>query len=249
MATSRVAIITGASSGVGRATALAFSRAKWSLALFARRAEMLKETQALCEDPSNVHLVEGDVSKEADVVQLFRSTIDRFGRLDVLFNNAGTTAPQVPIEDTSLETFLNTINVNLVGTFLCTREAVKIFKSQTPQGGRIINNGSISAYTPRPHSSPYTSSKHAVLGMTKSTLLDGRAFNITCTQVDIGGAHTIMSPPPEGALQPNGTRSPEAVFDAKHVGETIVHIASLPLDVTVLTFNIMATGMPFVGRG
>ncbi|KAI0754616.1 short-chain dehydrogenase/reductase SDR [Daedaleopsis nitida] len=245
----KVVVITGASSGVGRATALAFSKAGWSIALLARRSDKLQETQDLCEDSSNVLIIEGDVSKEEDVLMLFRKTIERFGRLDVLFNNAGTTAPQIPIEETSLEMFQKTINVNLVGTFLCTREAVKIFKSQSPQGGRIINNGSISAYTPRPHSSPYTSSKHAVLGMTKSTLLDGRAFNITCTQVDIGGAQTVMSPPPEGALQPNGTRDPEAVFDAKHVGETVVHIASLPLDVTVLTFNIMATGMPFVGRG
>ncbi|KAI0718225.1 short-chain dehydrogenase/reductase SDR [Cerioporus squamosus] len=249
MSDQKVAIITGASSGIGRATALALSKAGWTLTLFARRADQLQETRKLCSDPSKVLLVEGDVSKEDDVLKLFRLTMENFGRLDMLFNNAGIVSPQIPIEETSLETFQKVINVNLVGTFLCTREAVRIFKSQSPQGGRIINNGSISAYTPRPHSSPYTSSKHAVLGLTKSTALDGRAFNITCTQIDIGGAHTTMSPPPQGALQPDGRRIPEAVFDAKHVGETIVHIASLPLDVTVLTFNIMATGMPFVGRG
>ncbi|TFK85614.1 short-chain dehydrogenase/reductase SDR [Polyporus arcularius HHB13444] len=241
MSDQKVAIITGASSGIGRATSLALSKAGWTLALFARRANQLQETRELCSDPSKVLLVDGDVSNEDDVLKLFRLTIETFGRLDMLFNNAGIVSAQTPIEDTSLETFQKVINVNLVGTFLCTREAVRIFKSQTPQGatGRIINNGSISAYTPRPHSSPYTSSKHAVLGMTKSTALDGRAFNITCTQVDIGGAQTTLSPPPQGALQPDGRRIPEAVYDAKHVGEAIVHIASLPLDVTVLTFNIM----------
>ncbi|TBU25496.1 short-chain dehydrogenase/reductase SDR [Dichomitus squalens] len=249
LASPKVAIITGASSGVGRATAIALAEAGWSISLFARRANKLQETKQLCKDPSKVLLVEGDVTKEDNVSALFRETVDRFGRLDVLFNNAGIGSPQVPIEDVSLETFQNVLNVNLVGTFLCTREAVKIFKSQVPKGGRIINNGSISAYTPRPFSSPYTSSKHAVLGLTKSTLLDGRVHNITCTQIDIGGAKTGMSPPPQGTLQPDGSYSQEATFDAKHVGEAIVHIAGLPLDVTVLTFNIMATRMPFVGRG
>ncbi|KAI1786836.1 short-chain dehydrogenase/reductase SDR [Ganoderma leucocontextum] len=245
----KVAIVTGASSGIGQASAIALAEAGWSISLLARRADKLQETRQLCKDPAKVLLVQGNVTKEDDVLRLFRETIQRFGRLDMLFNNAGFNSPQVPIEEVSLETFQNVINVNLTGTFLCTREAVKVFKSQSPQGGRIINNGSISAYTPRPFSSPYTSSKHAVLGLTKSTLLDGRAHNITCTQIDIGGAKTALSPPPQGTLQPNGTYSQEAVFDAKHVGEAIVHIASLPLNVTVLTFNIMATGMPFVGRG
>ncbi|EJF61008.1 short-chain dehydrogenase/reductase SDR [Dichomitus squalens LYAD-421 SS1] len=249
LANPKVAIITGASSGVGRATAIALAEAGWSISLFARRADKLQETKQLCKDPSKVLLVEGDVTKEDNVSALFRETVNHFGRLDVLFNNAGIGSPQVPIEDVSLETFQIVLNVNLVGTFLCTREAVKIFKSQVPKGGRIINNGSISAYTPRPFSSPYTSSKHAVLGLTKSTLLDGRVHNITCTQIDIGGAKTGMSPPPQGTLQPDGSYSQEATFDAKHVGEAIVHVASLPLDVTVLTFNIMATRMPFVGRG
>ncbi|TBU46256.1 short-chain dehydrogenase/reductase SDR [Dichomitus squalens] len=249
LANPKVAIITGASSGVGRATAIALAEAGWSISLFARRADKLQETKQLCKDPSKVLLVEGDVTKEDNVSALFRETVNHFGRLDVLFNNAGIGSPQVPIEDVSLETFQNVLNVNLLGTFLCTREAVKIFKSQVPKGGRIINNGSISAYTPRPFSSPYTSSKHAVLGLTKSTVLDGRVHNITCTQIDIGGAKTGMSPPPQGTLQPDGSYSQEATFDAKHVGEAIVHIAGLPLDVTVLTFNIMATRMPFVGRG
>ncbi|KAI0373824.1 short-chain dehydrogenase/reductase SDR [Pilatotrama ljubarskyi] len=245
----KVAVVTGASSGVGRASAIALAQAGWSIALFARRAEMLEETKALCADPAKVLLVGGDVTSEDDVKRLFQSTIDSFGRLDMLFNNAGIVSKQVPIEEVSLEAFQQVIDVNLVGTFLCTREAVRIFKSQSPQGGRIINNGSISAYTPRPFSSPYTSSKHAVLGLTKCTLLDGRAHNITCTQIDIGGAQTGMSPPAQGTLQPDGSYSREATFDAKHVGETVVHIAGLPLDVTVLTFNIMATKMPFVGRG
>ncbi|OSD02488.1 short-chain dehydrogenase/reductase SDR [Trametes coccinea BRFM310] len=245
----KVAIVTGASSGVGRATAIALAGAGWTLALFARRADLLEETRLLCADPTRVLVVEGDVSNEDDVKRLFQSTISSFGRLDLLFNNAGITSPQVPIEDVSLETFQQVINVNLVGAFLCTKEAVKQFKAQQSPGGRIINNGSISAYTPRPFSSPYTASKHAVLGLTKCTLLDGRNHNITCTQVDIGGAQTGLSPPPQGTLQPDGRLSREATFDAKHVGESIVHIAGLPLDVTVLTFNIMATGMPFVGRG
>ncbi|KAI0718226.1 short-chain dehydrogenase/reductase SDR [Cerioporus squamosus] len=245
----KVAIITGASSGIGRATAVSLSKAGWTLALLARRADKLQETQDLCDNQAKILLVAGDVTKEEDVLKLFRLTVEKFGRLDMLFNNAGTASAQVPIEDTSLETFQRVINVNLVGTFLCTREAVRIFKSQTPQGGRIINNGSISAYTPRPHSSPYTSTKHAVLGMTKSTALDGRAFNITCTQIDIGNAQTSLLPQPQGLLQGDGRRVPEASFDPKHVGEAIAHIASLPFDVTVLTFNIMATQMPFVGRG
>ncbi|OJT02065.1 Glucose 1-dehydrogenase 3 [Trametes pubescens] len=232
MSNGKVAIVTGASSGVGRASAIALAQAGWSVALLARRADLLEETKALCVDPSRVLLVSGDVAREEDVKRLFQATIDAFGRLDMLFNNAGRGHPQVPIEELSLDAFQQVINVNLIGTFLCTREAVRIFKSQTPKGGRIINNGSISAYTPRPFSYAYTASKHAVLGLTKTTLLDGRAHNITCTQ-------TVMSPPERGALQPDGSYSREATFDAKHVGESIVHIAALPLDVTVLTFNIM----------
>ncbi|RPD56151.1 short-chain dehydrogenase/reductase SDR [Lentinus tigrinus ALCF2SS1-7] len=249
MSDEKVAIITGASSGIGRATAVALSKAGWSLGLFARRADKLQETKDLCENPSKILLVPGDVSKEEDVQKVFRLTVAQFGRLDMLFNNAGTASAQVPIEETSLETFQRVLNANLVGVFLCTREAVRIFKSQSPQGGRIINNGSISAYTPRPHSSPYTCTKHAVLGMTKSTALDGRAFNITCTQIDIGNAQTSLMSPPNGLLQGDGRRISEPSFDPKYVGEAIAHIAGLPLDVTVLTFNIMATGMPLVGRG
>ncbi|KZT19960.1 short-chain dehydrogenase/reductase SDR [Neolentinus lepideus HHB14362 ss-1] len=244
----KVAIITGASSGIGQTTAIAISAAGWSVALFGRREELLNETAAQCKGATLV--VSGDVADEEHVIRLFNETINKFGRLDLLFNNAGTGAPAIPLEDLPLSLFQKVINTNLIGTFLCTREAVKIFKRQQPQGGRIINNGSISAHTPRPHSAPYTSTKHAISGMTKSTALDGRPFNITCTQIDIGNAHTPMAARlAVGALQPDGTTKPEAMMDQKHVGDAIVHIASLPNEVTVFEFNIMATGMPFVGRG
>ncbi|PCH40374.1 short-chain dehydrogenase/reductase SDR [Wolfiporia cocos MD-104 SS10] len=246
----KVAIVTGASSGIGRTSAIALSKAGWSIALFARRIDSLLETKSLCADPERILAVQGDVTNEEDVKNLFKATVDKFGRLDLLFNNAGISAKQIPIEDLPLSKFQEIVNVNLVGTFLCTREAVRIFKSQSPQGGRIINNGSISAYTPRPHSAPYTATKHAVLGMTKSTLLDGRNFNITCTQIDIGNAQTDMAGSHSaGALQPNGQTIPEQMMDVTHVGEAVAYIAGLPHEVTVLTFNIMATGMPFVGRG
>ncbi|KAF9815971.1 hypothetical protein IEO21_04298 [Rhodonia placenta] len=246
----KVAIVTGASSGIGRASAIALSKAGWSIVLFARRIDDLNETKSLCIDSEKVHVVQGNVTDEEDVAKLFQTTISHFGRLDVLFNNAGISARAIPIEEMPLSQFQNIVNVNLIGNFLCTREAIKIFKSQTPQGGRIINNGSISAYTPRPHSAPYTATKHAVLGMTKSTLLDGRNFNITCTQIDIGNAQTDMAGSHSGgALQPNGQVVPEHMMDVTHVGEAVAYIADLPLGVTVLTFNIMATRMPFVGRG
>ncbi|KAH9950625.1 short-chain dehydrogenase/reductase SDR [Amylocystis lapponica] len=246
----KVAIITGASSGIGRQSAIALSRAGWSVVLFARRLEKLVETRELCVDPSKCLVLQGDIASETSVAELFASTIAHYGRLDLLFNNAGINAPQVPIEELPLAKLQDVLNVNVVGTFLCTREAVRVFKSQTPQGGRIINNGSISAYTPRPHSAPYTASKHAVLGLTKSTLLDGRRFNITCTEIDIGNARTDMaSDHAQGTLQPDGRVVSELMYDASHVGEAIAYLAGLPHEVTVLTFNIMATGMPFVGRG
>jgi len=246
----KVVIVTGASSGIGRASAIALSKAGWSVVLFARRLEHLEETKAMCANAEECLVAQGDVTSEEDVARVFRDTVSRFGRLDVLFNNAGISSKAIPIEDLPLSLFQKIINVNLVGTFLCTREAVKIFKSQSPQGGRIINNGSISAYTPRPHSAPYTATKHAVLGMTKSTLLDGRNFNITCTQIDVGNAQTDMAGSHSaGALQPNGQVVPEDMMDVKHVGDAVAYIADLPHGVTVLTFNIMATGMPFVGRG
>ncbi|KAK7689826.1 hypothetical protein QCA50_006465 [Cerrena zonata] len=250
MSEAKVAIITGASSGIGRATAIALSKAGWSIVLFARRLDQLRETQGQCEDPSRCLCFEGDVSNESSVQELFRYTISKLGRLDLLFNNAGISAPAIPTEELSLELFQRVTNVNLVGTFLCTREAVKIFKNQTPTGGRIVNNGSIAAYAPRPHALPYTATKHAITGLTKSVALDGRAFNISCTQIDIGNATTPMAAGQmQGVLQPDGRIAAEATFDPRHVADAVVHIASLPLDVTVLNFTIMATGMPYVGRG
>ncbi|KAL4249195.1 short-chain dehydrogenases/reductases (SDR) family protein [Abortiporus biennis] len=245
-----VAIITGASSGIGRATAISLSKAGWSLVLFARRFDQLCATKELCEEESRVMVFEGDVTNEESVQNLFKFAVQSFGRVDLLFNNAGVSTPAIPIEEFRLTTFQHVVNVNLVGSFLCTREAVKLFKSQTPPGGRIINNGSIAAHSPRPNSVAYTVTKHAITGLTKQTALDGRQFNITCTQVDIGNAATDMTGPQStGILQADGKVSTEATFDVIHVAETIVHIASLPHDVTVLNFNIMATGMPFVGRG
>lgn len=236
----KVAIVTGASSGIGKATAIALARAGWSLTLFARRADELRQTQAQCPHPDKVLVITGDVTNEESVRELFQATLQRFGRLDLLFNNAGVSHPAAPLDEISLATFQNVVNVNLIGTFLCTREAMKVFKNQYPTGGRIINNGSIAAHSPRLHAAGYTATKHAVLGLTRATALDGRAFNITCTQVDIGNAHTDMAAGHQtGALQPDGSIKPEGTFDVQHVADTIVHIASLPLDVTVLNFNIL----------
>lgn len=246
----KTAIITGASAGIGRQSAIALSNAGWNVVLTARRLSALEETSQLLRDPSACLKVAGNIADEAFVKDLFSSAIAKFGRLDLLFNNAGISSPAVPIENLSLDIFQNVINVNLIGSFLCTREVVKIFKSQSPPGGRIINNGSISAHVPRPHSSPYTCSKHAVTGLTKSTALDGRAHDITCTQIDIGNAHTDLGIKlTHGALQPDGRVVPEPTFDVQHVADAIVHIAGLPNDVTVLEYNIMASRMPFLGRG
>ncbi|KDQ62268.1 hypothetical protein JAAARDRAFT_149037 [Jaapia argillacea MUCL 33604] len=246
----KVAIITGASSGIGRAAAIALSAVGWSLGLSGRREEQLKETAELCNLKDKTLVVPGDVTDEEYVIRLFKETVEKFGRIDLVFNNAGTNAPAVPLEQLTLSQFQNVVNVNLTGSFLVTREAFKYFKAQDPQGGRIINNGSISAHTPRPNSSPYTSSKHAITGLTKCTALDGRAFNISCTQIDIGNAYTDMAARLSvGALQANGSVVPEAMMDPKHVADAIVHIASLPNEVQVLNFTIMSTKMPFVGRG
>jgi len=246
--TAKIAIVTGASSGIGKSSAIALSAAGWNVVLTARRADALKETSKLCTSPTLV--VVGDITEEAFVIELFERTIQEFGRLDLLFNNAGGGAPQIPIEEMSLEAFRRVINVNLAAVWLCTREAVKIFKKQSPQGGRVINNGSLSAHVPRPHSSPYTTSKHAITGLTKCTALDGRAFDITCTQIDIGNAYTDLSKRlADGALQPDGRIIPEATFNVEHVADTIVYIANLPNDVTMLEVNIMASKAPFLGRG
>ncbi|TFL02343.1 short-chain dehydrogenase/reductase SDR [Pterulicium gracile] len=250
--TANTIVITGASSGIGRTTAITFSKAGWNVVLTARRIDALQETLASCANSDAACLlVPGDVTNEEFVSSLFAQAVVKFGRVDVLFNNAGASAPATPWEELSLESFQFIMNVNVVGPFLCTREAVKLFKKQEPQGGRIINNGSISAHVPRPLSAPYTTSKHAIAGLTKSTALDGRAFGITCTQLDIGNAVTplLQDKMGEGALQPNGSRMVEATFDPQYVADTVLYIASLPGNVAVLEMNIMAAEAPLVGRG
>ncbi|KAF7354805.1 hypothetical protein MSAN_01394800 [Mycena sanguinolenta] len=246
----KTAIVTGASSGIGRESAIALCKAGWNVVLAARREDALNETAALCGSAEKCLVVVGSVADEAFVKTLFSKTVARFGRVDLLFNNAGSNAPALPLEDMTLEMFQNVISVNLVGSFLCAREAVKAFKSQTPIGGRIINNGSLSAHTPRPNSAPYTTSKHAIAGLSKSIALDGRAFDITCTQLDIGNAETPLTARMHmGVLQPDGRRMAESTFDVAHVGEAVVHIAGLPADVAVPQFTIMASKAPFLGRG
>ncbi|KAK7464700.1 hypothetical protein VKT23_005907 [Stygiomarasmius scandens] len=246
----KTALITGASSGIGRHTAVALSKAGWNVVITARRFEALEETKNSCSNPDNCFTVAGDITEEKFVLKLFAQSVEKFGRLDVLFNNAGMSSAQVPIEEWSLETFRKVIDVNLIATFICTREAVKQFKVQSPPGGRIINNGSLSAHVPRPFSYAYTASKHAIYGLTKCTSLDGRSHNIACTQIDIGNAATEMADRlGKGALQADGRVIPEPMIDVEHVANMIVHVAELPLDVTVLELNIMPTAVPYVGRG
>ncbi|KAJ3715390.1 hypothetical protein EV361DRAFT_100726 [Lentinula raphanica] len=248
--TNKTAIVTGASSGIGRYTAIALLNEGWNVVITARRSEALQETQKMSTNPDNCLCITGEITDEDFVVELFNQTISRFGRLNLLFNNAGISSAQVPIEDLSLGEFQRVLNTNLVGPFICTREAVRRFKAQSPPGGRIINNGSLSAHVPRPFSYAYTVSKHAMSGLTKCTSLDGRAFNIACTQIDIGNAATDMGGRHAvGALQPDGRMVQEGVLDVQHVARTIVHIASLPPDVTVLDINIMPTNIPYIGRG
>jgi len=244
----KTAIITGASTGIGKHSAIALSKAGWNVVLIARREQELQETAGQCPNPALV--LSGDVTDESFVKQAFEVVKSHFGRLDLLFNNAGISAKPVPIEMLSLETFQQVINVNLVGSFIAAREAMSVFKAQTPQGGRIINNGSLSAHVPRPNFFPYTCSKHGISGLTKCIALDGRPFNITCTQIDIGNALTDMAAGHTvGALQADGRMAPEPTFDVQHVASTIVHIASMPPDVAMLEVNIMAAGLPYVGRG
>ncbi|KAG6837604.1 hypothetical protein H0H93_006125 [Arthromyces matolae] len=249
----KTALVTGASAGIGRSTAIALLNAGWNVILTGRRDDALVATTQLATEggaSGNSFILSGDITDETFVKRLFSEGVAHFGRLDLLFNNAGISAPKAPIENLTLEEFQQVITVNLIAPFLCTREAIRLFKSQSPQGGRIINNGSLAAYVPRPLASPYTCSKHAISGLTKTTALEGRAFDITCTQIDVGNAHTEMAVGHTlGALQPDGRIIPEATFDVKHVADSIVHIASLPNDVTVLQYNIMPSKMPFVGRG
>ena len=251
MAESKIAVVTGAGSGVGRAAALALLGAGWSVALAGRRADALNATIAEAgEAGSRCLAVPTDVGDPASVAALFAAVEQKWGRLDLLFNNAGRGSPAVDVDEIALDDWFGTVAANLHGAFLCAQQAFRIMKHQKPQGGRIINNGSISAHTPRPFSAPYTATKHAITGLTKSLSLDGRRWDIACGQLDIGNAATEMTQRmTNGVPQANGTMMVEPRMDARHVGEAVLHMASLPLDTNVQFMTIMATKMPFVGRG
>jgi NAD(P)-dependent dehydrogenase (short-subunit alcohol dehydrogenase family) len=247
----KVVIVTGASSGIGKEVALAFLRQRYSVALAGRRRELLEQVAAEGRKSNSPSLVvQTDVRDPESVRNLFARTYETFGRLDVLFNNAGIGAPPVPLEDLTFDKWQAVVETNLTGAFLCTQEAFRIMKTQQPRGGRIINNGSISAHAPRPNSAPYTATKHAMIGLTKSTSLDGRKYDIACGQIDIGNAGTELTRRMEqGVPQASGVIAPEPTFDVRHVAEAVVYMANLPLDTNVQFLTIMATKMPFVGRG
>ena len=247
----KVAIVTGAGTGIGKAVALALVEDGYSVVFAGRRAELLDSAMA-CTGPAALRCmaIPTDVTDPASVRALFARTRERFGRLDVLFNNAGIGTPPIPMEDLPFERWKAVVDTNLTGAFLCTQEAIRIMKAQTPRGGRIINNGSISASTPRPHSVAYTATKHAITGLTKSTSLDGRAHDIACGQIDIGNAATeLTARMPLGVLQANGQLAAEPTFDTAHVGRAVVYMAGLPLDANVQFMTLMATKMPWIGRG
>ncbi len=247
--TGKIAIVTGAGTGIGRAAAHALSGAGWQVVLSGRRREPLEEVAAEI-GTANTLVVPTDVTDPESIRALFDATVERFGRLDLLFNNAGIGAPPVPLEDLPLDTWRQVVDTNLTAVFLCTQHAFRIMRDQTPRGGRIINNGSISAYAPRPNSIAYTATKHAVTGMTRSTSLDGRAYDIACGQIDIGNADTPMGGRMKaGVPQADGSVRPEAVMDPLHVGQAILTMANLPLEANVQFMTVMATKMPFVGRG
>src|SRR5437867_2736141 len=246
----RVAIVTGAGTGIGKAAALALLKEGYRVALAGRRRERLDETAAESAAGERALVVPTDVTDPAAVKALFARTKEAFGRLDVLFNNAGRSSPAVPLEDLAYEQWQRVVDVNLTGMFLCTQEAFRIMKSQDPRGGRIINNGSISAHAPRPNSASYTATKHAVTGLTKCISLDGRKYDIACGQIDIGNAATEMTERmATGIIQANGIVMPEPRLDLKHVGDAVLYMANLPLDANVQFMTVMATKMPFVGRG
>jgi NAD(P)-dependent dehydrogenase (short-subunit alcohol dehydrogenase family) len=247
----KVAVVTGAGSGIGKAVALAMLKDGYRVALAGRRQDALDKTVGEAGDGGSRALaVSTDVTNPESVKALFARVREKFGRLDVLFNNAGVSAPGVPMEDLTFEQWKNVVDINLTGSFLCAQEAIKIMKSQTPKGGRIINNGSISAHAPRPNSAPYTSTKHAITGLTKSISLDGRKNDIACSQIDIGNALTEMAARmANGVPQANGTIAPEPLMDVAHVASSVLYIASLPLEANVQFLTVMATKMPFVGRG
>ncbi|HJP32656.1 MAG TPA: SDR family oxidoreductase [Candidatus Latescibacteria bacterium] len=247
-AADRVAIVTGAGSGIGKASALALVEAGYAVGLAGRRADKLEEVAAEAGDVALA--VPTDVTDPASVQQLFAATTQRFGRLDVLFNNAGMGAPGVPLEELTYEQWTAVVDVNLTGVFLCTQEAFKVMKAQDPMGGRIINNGSISAHVPRPNSSPYTATKHAVTGLTRSTSLDGRKYNIACGQIDIGNAATNMTERMnDGVPQADGSKKVEPRMHVDNVANAVVYMASLSLEANVQFMTVMATTMPYIGRG
>jgi NAD(P)-dependent dehydrogenase (short-subunit alcohol dehydrogenase family) len=250
-ATAKVAIVTGAGSGIGRAVSLALLNAGWAVALAGRRAALLEETAALAAEAESRALPHAtDVADPESVVALFEATHARFGRLDLLFNNAGTGAPPVPLEELSVEQWKRVVDVNLTGAFLCTQAAFRQMKDQDPRGGRIINNGSISAHVPRPRSVAYTATKHAITGLTRSTSLDGRAYGIACGQIDIGNAGTEMTRAmSRGVMQADGSIAAEPVMDVAAVADAVLYMAGLPLEANVQFMTVMATQMPFIGRG
>lgn len=247
----KVAVVTGAGSGIGRAVAVALHGAGYSVVLAGRRIDALKQTAALAEaDSARMHPVPTDVSQPDSVRTLFDFVRQKFGRLDLLFNNAGANAPGIAIEDLTYEQWSTVVGANLTGAFLCAQQAIRMMKAQQPRGGRIINNGSLSAHVPRPNSAPYTATKHAITGLTKCISLDGRAYDIACGQVDIGNAVTEMSARlAVGAQQPNGEIVPEPRMDVQHVSDAVLYMAGLPLDANVEFMTLMATKMPFIGRG
>ena len=245
-----VAVVTGAGTGIGKAAALAYLKDGWSVALAGRRADMLNQVVAESGAGKRALAVQADISKPEGAKALFEKTLAAFGRVDVLFNNAGGNAPGTLFEELTHEKWLEVVGVNLNGMFYCSQEAFKIMKGQNPRGGRIINNGSISAHAPRPDSAPYTATKHAATGLTKTISLDGRKYDIACCQIDIGNAVTPLTERmAQGVRQANGTISPEPRMPVEHVGAAVLFMANLPLDVNVQFMTIMATKMPFVGRG
>ncbi|MBB6306447.1 SDR family oxidoreductase [Xanthobacter tagetidis] len=247
--TKKIALVTGAGSGVGRGVAVALAKAGYAVALAGRRAEALDETAAMAPG-ADMLAVPTDVADPDSVKALFDATVAKFGRLDLLFNNAGTGAPGVPMEDLTYAQWRAVVDTNLTGPFLCTQQAIRVMKAQAPRGGRIINNGSISAHAPRPFSAPYTATKHAMTGLTKSTSLDCRVYDIACGQIDIGNADTVMAQRMKaGILQADGSTKVEPVIDVDQVASAVVYMASLPLEANVQFMTIMATKMPFVGRG
>lgn len=245
----KIALVTGAGSGIGRSVAIALNNDQWSVVLVGRREEQLTETAGLC-NVADTLVVPTDITDPESVRQLFDQTMKTFGRLDLLFNNAGVSAPAKPLEELTFEEWKQVIDTNLTGAFLCTQGAFKIMKHQEPMGGRIINNGSISAHVPRPQSAPYTASKHAITGLTRSTSLDGRAYDIACGQIDIGNAASEMTKKAEnGILQADGSQKVEPTMNVDDIGRTIVYMASLPLNTNVPFITVMANQMPYIGRG